>query len=216
MLVNSFKKAFLFVLLYLSIQLNGVAQVYSNKESSIFSFTAGMTSSNLLKDSIHYKPGISFCGGFSYSVMLNDRLNAEIELLYTGKAFKKESPIIKYRYFFVDIPLMLQVNLSENIRMNIGVQYSIATNAQYVTLDTNSTSGIHTYKASPVKSADYGFLGGAEIDLSKSISLGARYTISGSTFFEKNGVNFGVFQLSIKYSPIKTYRVFFPKKEAQK
>jgi len=64
-----------------------------------------------------------------------------------------------------------------------------------------------------LKSSDYGFLLGAEFDINKSIAIGARYSISGSTFFEQNAVNFGVFQFSLIYSPIKTYRVFFPKKE---
>lgn len=210
-----FFKASVFLFVFFYCNFNSISQTYSNKESSVFYFTVGMTSSNLINNSVKYKSGIMFNGGFAYNIMLNERLNAGIELLYTGKAFKNESPIIKYRYFFVDIPLIVQVSLSENIRLNAGGQFSIATNAQYITLDTNSSSGVNSYKTSALKSTDYGFLAGAEIDLSKNIALGARYTISGSTFFERNSVNFGVFQLSIKYSPIKTYTVFFRKKEAQ-
>jgi opacity protein-like surface antigen len=191
------------------------SQTYSNKESSILSFTAGVTSSNLVNDSIHYKPGIMFHGGLAYSLMLNDRLNAAVELQYAGKAFRNESPIVKYRYFFADIPLYLQIKLGENIRFNAGVQYSIATNSQMITIDPTKTNGVNSVKVNAAKPTDFGFLGGMEFDVSKSFAIGARYTISASTFFQKNEVNFGVFQVSLKYSPIKTYQVFFHKKETQ-
>src|ERR1700746_2281292 len=85
--------------------------VYTNKETSKFSFTVGMTSSNLLKDTVHYKPGILFNGGFMYSVSLSDHFNIAANLLYTGKCFKNDSPIIKYRYFYMDVPLYLQYKI---------------------------------------------------------------------------------------------------------
>lgn len=203
----------LLVLSFFQSELN--AQTYSNKESSIFSFTVGLTSSNLIKDSIDYKSAIMLNGGLTYSLTLNKWLNAEVELLYTGKAIKTDSPIIKYRHFFLDIPLFAQIKLSESIRINVGGQFSIATNSRYVMSDTGSASGVKKYKMEPIKPYDYGFLLGAEFDLNKSISLGARYTLSGSTFFEKNATNFGVFQFSVKYSPIRTYKVFFGRKEEQ-
>jgi hypothetical protein len=215
MRIHFTKKALILILVLSFFGIAGRAQTYTNKESSIFSFTAGFTSSNLIKDSVSYKPGIMLTGGLAYSLMLNKWFNVELELLYTGKAFKTESPIIKYRHFFVDIPLFAQVNLSESIRLNLGGQYSIATNSLYVASDPGTSSGVKKYKMDPIKDSDYGFLFGAEIDLNKSIALGARYTLSGSAFFEENGVNFGVFQLSVKYSPIKTYRVFFGKKGEQ-
>jgi opacity protein-like surface antigen len=192
-----------------------LSQTYSNKESSVLSFTVGMTSSNLINAPVKYRSGILYNGGLAYSLTLNEKLNAGIELLYTGKAFKNDSPIIKYRMFYVDIPLYLQIKLGAGVRINAGGQYSIAANGQRITLDPGNANGVHSDKISPIKSNDYGFLAGVEVDLSKQLSLGARYTISGSTFFEKDGINFAVFQLSLKYSPIRTYKVFFGKKEKQ-
>jgi len=189
------------------------AQTYSNKASSVFSFKVGLTSSNLFHDSVSYKSAIMLNAGFAYSLRINDRVNAGIELLYTGKAFKTDSPIIKYRNFFVDVPLFAQINLSESIRLEAGGQYSIATTAHYVRSDTTTTSGVKKIKTDPVRSFDYGFLLGVEFDLNKNIALGARYTISGPLLFDKNDPGFGVFQFSIKYSPIRTYKVFFGKKE---
>ncbi|MCW3102221.1 MAG: hypothetical protein JWO09_661 [Bacteroidetes bacterium] len=210
-----FKTALIGLFLLLPGRATLSAQTYSNKESSILSFTAGVTSSNLLNDSIHFKPGILFHGGLAYALMLNEKLNAGIELQYTGKAFKNESPIIKYRYYFVDIPLYLQLKLGGSIRVNAGVQYSIATNSQMVTIDPSKASGVNAININALKQTDYGFLGGLEFDISKEIAVSARYSISASTFFQKNEPNFGVFQLSLKYSPIRTYQVFFHRKEAQ-
>jgi len=215
MRIEFLKKA-LIATLVLSFFTTGIfAQTYSNKPSSILSFTIGMTSTNLIKDTVKYSSGIMFNGGFAYSVMLNRRLNVAIEALYTGKGFKTDSPIVKFRYFYVDIPLYAQINLGENFRINAGAQYSIATNSQMISIDNSKTNGVRVDAIPAIKPSDYGFLLGAEIDLSKSISLGARYTMSGSLFFEKNAINFGVFQFSVKYSPIKTYKVFFNKEKEQ-
>jgi hypothetical protein len=74
---------------------------------------------------------------------------------------------------------------------------------------------VKSYKTDILKRGDYGFLLGGEIDLNKKITIGARYTVSGSAFFDKNAVSFGVFQFSVKYSVIKSYKVLFGKKEVQ-
>jgi len=215
MRINFFSKALLFGLLFSLYTHTLFSQTYSNKASSIFSFTVGMTSTSLLNDSIDYKSGIMFNGGFAYSVMLNNRLNIALEALHTGKGIKTESPIVKYRYFYVDLPLYAQIKVSESFRINAGVQYSIATNSQMISIDNTKTNGVRVDAISAIKPTDYGFLAGIDFDVSKSISLGARYTVSGSLLFEKHGTNFGVFQLSVKYSPIKTYQVFFHREKAQ-
>lgn len=197
---------------------NLFSQTYSNKESARFAFTVGMTSSNLVKDSIHYKSGILFDGGFVYMLVLGSHLNLGLELLYEGKAFKNDSPIIKYRYFYVDVPLYLQINLSESIRLNVGGQYSKYTSSQVSNVDgsANSGTGAHTRNFNNIKDQDYSFLLGAEIDLNNNVSMGARYTLSGSTFFEQNKPNFGVFQLSFKYIAFRSYRQIFHTKESTK
>ena len=182
------------------------SQVYSNKESSTFSFTAGMTSSNLIKDSIKYKSAILCSAGFVYTMVLSDNFNIGLEALYTGKAFKNESPIIKYRYFYIDVPLYLQYKLSDNIRFNLGAQYSTFTNSKVIVIDPNSNTGVNIKPYNNLKSADYGFLAGVEIDLNENFSLTSRYTISTSTFFQKNQINFGVFQFSLSYAVYRSHK----------
>lgn len=190
--------------------------VYSSTPSSAVFFTIGITSSHLINDTNNYKSGFLFNAGFIYSVSVTDKLNIALECLYTGKGLKQDSPIIKYRYYYIDVPLYLQLKLGENIRFNLGAQYSTFVNSQIVYLDGSQSNGINIKKHTTIKSQDYGFLLGTEIDVSKNIAIAARYTISGSTFFEKNGVNFGVFQLSFNYTAFRGYKQFFHKKEKTK
>src|SRR3954468_13755193 len=117
---NSIQRALIPALVLCSFSQVVFSQVYSNKPSSIYCFKIGMTSSNLVDAPVHYKSGILFNGGFAYAIMLNKRLNIGLEALYSGKAFKRESPVVKYRCYFVDIPLYAQINLSDNIRINAG------------------------------------------------------------------------------------------------
>lgn len=208
MLHSFFKTSITTVILCLFL-FKGTAQViYSNKESSTFSFTVGMTNSNLINDSIKYRTGTLFNGGFIYTIVLSDKLNVGLEALYTGKAFKNESPIIKYRYFYVDVPLYLQYKLSESVRFNLGAQYSTFTNSKIIILDGASSGGVKIQPYTNIKPADVGVLFGAEVDLTQNLSLAARYTLSTSTFFQKNSINFAVFQVSFNYAVYRTHKQF--------
>lgn len=208
MSLHAFLKTSITTIVLCLFSFKATAQAYSNTASSTFSFTLGMTSSNRIKDSVEYKPGILCTGGFIYTIVLSEKLNVGLELLYTGKSFKSESALIKYRYFYLDVPVYLQYKLGENIRFNLGAQYSTFTNSKIVQLDQNSTSGVNIQAYNNIKTADVGVLFGAEIDLSKNISLAARYTLSTSTFYDSDQVNFGVFQFSLNYSVYKTYKQF--------
>jgi hypothetical protein len=210
--INSIK-ILLFLLLfpYFSNFLN--AQVYTNTPSSKFSCTIGLTASDLINDSSNYSTGILFNAGFVYSLRLSEKLNVNIELLYSGKAVKTETPIVKYRYFYADIPLYLQYNFNDNSRANIGGQYSIFTNSIVSQIDGSSANGVNNIKYENIKNNDYGFLLGAEIDCTEKLTLTARYTLSSSTFFEKNQPNFGIFNLAFRYTLSSTYKQFFGKKE---
>jgi len=211
---NFFIKAPLILLLVLLFfYKNSFSQtVYSNTPSARFSFTGGLTVTDLLKDTINYSAGTFFNGGFAYSVRLNDKLNLNADLLYTGKAVKTENPIVRYRYFYVDFPLYLQYNMNDKFRFNLGAQYSIFTNSFVSLIDGSNPNGISNKKYKNIKNTDYGFLFGAELDLNDDFNIGVRYTVSGSTFFAKNQANFGVFNLVLRYTIYKNYRQFFVKK----
>ncbi|MFL5763151.1 MAG: outer membrane beta-barrel protein [Bacteroidia bacterium] len=201
------KKSIFFLVLFLFTAFAS-AQTYSTSESSRFSFTGGMTSSKLLHDTVSYKPGISFGGGFRYSIVLSEKLNVGLEALYTGKSFKLESPIIKYRYFYIDVPVYLQYKLGENIRFNLGGQVSTFTNSKIVLIDGSNPSGINVKDYHSIKWTDYSVLAGMEFDLSDDIALGLRYNVSTSTFFQHDQPNFSVFELSLNYVVYRSHRQF--------
>lgn len=198
----------------LIICMNVNAQTYSNKPSSILSFSAGLTSSNYYVDSLSFKTGILFYGGFSYSIVLNERLNVALDLAYTGKGFKTTSPIVKYRCYFVELPIYAQIKLGENIRINAGAQVSYATNSNRISIDQTKTNGVRSDQIDNPVDFDYAILAGAEFDISKDIGIGARYSYSPLALPDGSG-GFGCFQLHVKYSPIKTYKVFFGKNKTQ-
>ena len=139
-----------------------------------------------------------------------------MELLYSGKGVKTEAPIVKYRYFYADIPLYLQYNVNDNIRFNFGGQYSIFTNAVASQIDGSNSSGVNNIKLNNIKNTDYGFLFGLEADLNDRLAICGRYTISGSTFFEKNKTNFGVFNLTFNYNLHTGYKQIFGTKSDEK
>jgi Outer membrane protein beta-barrel domain len=216
MMINGHKKIVCLVVAIFFCTFAGNAQVYSTTPSSVFSFTTGVTSSNLINDSIPYKRSILFSGGFMYSVALSERWNVATNVLYSGRAFKTESPIVKYRYYYLDIPLYLQYNAGDRIRLNVGGQFSKFTNSKIVVLDGNGMNGVNVQKYKNIKDTDYGLLVGIEADLSDDVSVALRYTTSASTFFLKDRVNFGVFQFSFCYVAFKTHRQLFHKKTVEK
>ena len=102
----------------------------------------------------------------------------------------------------------MQYKLGENIRFNLGAQYSSFTNSKIVQIDQNSSTGVNIQPYNNIKPADVGVLFGTEIDLSKNLALAARYTLSTSIFNDSEQVNFGVFQFSLNYAVYRSYKQF--------
>lgn len=192
------------------------SQVYTSEPTSTFSFTVGMTSTQCMNDTLTYKPGILCNGGFIYTIRLNEKLNFGTEILYTGKSFKgNDGALIKYRYFYLDVPLYLQYKLGDNIRFNLGGQYSTFTNSKVVVLDVTSKTGVDIRKYNNIKASDIGVLFGAEVDITDNLALAARYTLSTDAFGDSK-VAFGVFQLSFNYSVYKSHKEFLNRKKDEK
>ncbi len=186
---------------------------YSNKESSSFGFTVGLTSSDIYRDTIKYESGIFFNAGFVYTLAVTGKANIGIEILYSGKAVKRSKPIVKYRFGFVDIPFYYQLKLSDNFKLNAGIQYSKFILSQYDTLDGGNSAGVHTEHLKTKMDDDVGLLAGLEFGVSKNLFVSARYTLSSKSFLEKNSAYFGVFQLSFKYVVFRGYKQLFNKKQ---
>jgi len=211
--IYNFKALTFLLVLFVSITSLSAQTVYSNKEYSRFGFTVGLTSSNLFNDTVGYTSGILFNGGFFYNIYLNDKFNVGLELLYSGKSMKKESPIIKYRFYYVDIPLFVQYKFSENIRAEIGLQYSKYINSKFLYLDGSKKSGMHVQSLSSNIDNEYSMLLGAEFDILKDFKIGARYSYSLKPFIGKTLPYFGVFQFTLGYVVHRSNKQIFGKKE---
>ncbi len=189
------------------------SQVYSENESATFSFTVGLTSSNLYNDTATYKSGILFNGGFVYSLTISERFNIAAEALFTGKAFKTDSPIVKYRFYYADIPLYLQFKFNEDVRLNFGGQFSKYLTSTESKTDNTQPNSIKTEKFRNIKDTDLSILAGLEVDINKNLTMAARYSISSDAFINKEKSSFGVFQFSFRYCAWRSYRQFFAGKE---
>ncbi len=180
--------------------------VYSNKASSTFAFSLGMTSTGLYRDTVSYQQGILFNGGFVYIHSLTEKSNIGVELLYSGKAFKRSSPIIKYRFGYIDLPVYYQYKFSDNIMADIGGQYSKYISSKYYYLDGSRAGGVHPEALSTNLSDDIGILVGVELGLAKNLFISARYTFSTKPFLDKTSAYLGVFQFSFKYVIFRNYK----------
>ncbi len=205
------------VMLVLCFITNGVNSqtVYSNKEYSRLSLFVGMTSSDLYNDTINYTSGIFFSGGFNYTIRLSEKMNIGIDLIYSGRAVKKDSPIIKYRYGYLAIPIYAQLKFSENLRANLGLEYAKFLNSQYSYIDGSKKNGMHIQSFRSNLDNDYGLLAGLEIDIKKDFTLAGRYTYSLKGITNSQSAYFGVFQLSFAYVLNRSHKQIFGKKEVE-
>lgn len=208
------KKALTLMLVLCFFFLSSKAQtVYSNKEFSRLGLYVGMTSSNLYRDTINYSSGILASGGFSYSLWLNDRVNIALDLIYSGRALKRDSPITKYRFGYITVPLYAQYKFSESLRLNLGFDYSQYLNSQIATIDGSKKSGMNVQSFRSNLDSDYGVLAGMELDIKKDFTIGARYSYSIKSITDNNSSYFGVFQFSIGYVMYRSHKQIFGKKE---
>lgn len=184
--------------------------IYTNKETASFGFTVGLTSSNLYNDTIAFKSGTLFLGGFAYSLTLTERTKLGVDLFLSGKAFKKDDPIVKFRYGYVDLPVYLQYHFTDDIKLNIGAQYSKYVFSQRASIDGSKKTGVRTEKINSDIDNDIALMGGFEFNFLKDLNLGARYTYSINAF-SKGKPYFGVFQLNLKYYVWRSNKQYFGK-----
>ena len=186
--------------------------VYSNKESSSFGFTAGLTSSDIYKDTINYEQGISLNGGFAFTFAVSDKSNIGVELLLTGKTVKRSNPIIKYRFSYIDIPVYFQRKLSENIKLDLGVQYSTLVKAKYYILEGSHAGGVLDQPLATKMTNDIGVLAGVELGILKNLFVAGRYTYFVNSIIQPESPCWGVFQFSLKCVVFRGHKQLFNKK----
>lgn len=186
---------------------------YTSDPSGSIIFMAGLNSSNLITDTAKHASVKTPLGGLMYSFIASEKFNVNLGANYIAKGYKNEKLHQKHRYFYVDIPLYVQYKPGPDLRIDLGAQYSIFTNATTTLLDGDKKGGQNTIRHNePLKSHDPALLAGIDLKITDDFDLAARYTRSFSTFKKEAG--FSSFQLHIHYHMLKFYGRGKKKEEA--
>lgn len=114
--------------------------------------------------------GINFSAHLSESIRI--RLNPQFSVMGTNSYTDKNKKLINY---YLDLQLSGQFEVIEDLFFEIGVQPSILLNSRILRLEGGSISGT-TQKTAEGFDHNIGFFTGLETPLSKSVSIGFRYT----------------------------------------
>jgi Outer membrane protein beta-barrel domain len=182
------------------------AQEYTSTPSFRSYFTIGFNGANIYKDSIPYNFGFMGQAGAGGTFLLHNNSRLGIEALYSVKKFKLTSDKIKYQITYLDIPLFYQHNFKEQIRINVGIQYSVLINAKSVFLDGSKKNGINFYPLKSNLSNDLALLAGLEIYLSENVFVGFRYTVSSTIITDNQKPYLTTFQFSLNYFFFNNYK----------
>ena len=216
-IIRKIKVYFLFLLLLCSSYNLQSQAVYSSKEQSRIGFIVGMTASQLYRDTMKYEAGIFFNAGLNYALSFSDKSNISIDLNLSGITVKRSNPIIKYRFFYIELPIYYQYKFSDNFRLNLGLQYSQPAFTESDSLDGAKGIVAVTRKSFSTKmGSDLGVLAGIEFDITPNLTMATRYTISAKSFGTTSDPYFGVFNVSFKIVLYHGYREIIHKKEKTK
>ncbi|CAN5121533.1 porin family protein [soil metagenome] len=135
----------------------------------------------------------SFHGGVYLTAMLSEKIGIQPELLYSmqGTQITLNSTNIKSKTSYINIPVLLRVNIVPTFNIHAGPQIGLLLSAE----DNNGTS----FK-NDLKSTDFGLAFGAGFDLPVGFNGGIRYTLGLSDLnattqsgFTTKSTNFQIF-----------------------
>lgn len=177
---------------------------YTNEPSGAILFAAGLNNSRTLHDTASYASVKTPLGGLLYSRVINDRFNLDMGVMYAAKGYNYEKYHTKNRFFYIEIPLYAQYKLSEDVRFDLGAQYSIFTSgiSTFPNGDTGSGKDHVSINDSPDDNY-YSMIAGVDIKLNDHFDLTAHYTRSLETF--QNKVGFDSFELHLHYYMLRFY-----------
>lgn len=204
------------VLLLIFASLTGFAQrYYSSEPTSAIIFTGGMTSSNVLNDSVSASsPVLALMGGLKYRYLISEKFSINAGALYSGKGYKREKLVEKYRYYYLDIPLYFQYHIVPDIKIDLGAQYSIFSMGNVTLLDDSKSSGVNHKRIAALKPNDYGLLAGINLKMHDNFDIAAQYYLSLSAFQKAvSPGDFSVFSLQLQYYMVKFYNAGKKKEE---
>ena len=187
-----------FLIILILVLLNG----FTLSAQSEIGFKVGTNYSNLgfssftdLTNTYSYKLDIH--SGLTFNRQLNEKLQANVELLYSRKGYNNEfqdgsESRVSLTYF--TLPVLLGLEAIDNVTLLIGPEIGYLIGAQ------SKTNGVKTDIRNlwPEK-LDIGLSAGVRVDLSSIVYLEGRYTqgltgIQDITFVDDNGFDLGTAQ----------------------
>lgn len=171
-------KKLLLSALFLSVFALSSAQIKSS-----FGVKAGVNFSTLYAEDVDDKNMlVNINVGIVAVIPLTDFLGFQPEILYSGKGAElKYSNILvegkaKFNLAYIEVPLLLRMNLSENFSVQAGPYIAYLINANIQNETNNELFDSETeLDTSDFTKFDYGLAGGLEFDFSP-IAVGARYS----------------------------------------
>ena len=167
----------------------GTGAAYAQSETTSdaltpsFGIKGGLNFANLYVDNVQSENNkLGGHIGFFAKWPVSNRVAVQSEILYTNKGSKvsygnfiQGSGEYRFNLNYVEVPVMLSVNLMPGFSLNAGgyVAYLASANVKDVKSD-GTISGVSNLNADNFHRFDYGLVGGASFDI-KSVTLGARY-----------------------------------------
>jgi hypothetical protein len=147
--------------------------------------------------------GIGYHVGGYLKKSFSDKIGLRPELMLSMRTTSDSEDGVKWKdtYTYIDIPVLLDYNLSEKLSFQVGPQFSILGGNKYkVTADgktdtTSDTEGLN--------SMNFCLALGGVFDTGNSLNFGFRYLRGLNSLYEETEggtVNWNVLQLSVGYS----------------
>ncbi|TRX61844.1 PorT family protein [Fulvivirga sp. M361] len=168
-------------------------------QNAVIGLKAGTNISSLGGDTENLSTKWGFHGGFFSSLKLSEKLSLRPEIIASNQGARNSgNGDVKFTYWYLNAPVLLQYQRATPVAFNIGVQFGTVLNAK-----TKGADGDQDV-TSQLKNIDFSAVIGIEYELSSSLSLEARYNygisnasrnvIPGDDKFQNR-----VFQLSLAY-----------------
>ncbi len=125
---------------------------------------------------------VGFHGGAFFKIPINERVGLQPEVLFSTKGAKYEYKSffggnegeLKFRLNYVDVPVMLMVNLTDNLNIQAGPYFGILLSSKLTNEIEDGDAITEEIDKDDFNTTDYGISAGLGFDFDK-LSFGARY-----------------------------------------
>jgi len=136
--------------------------------------TIGINSTKFTQDTSDYKSSTLIFGGISTSHELMNKLDLQLQGLFSSKGSENKSPSYKLRNNYVDLRILPHYKISPNFHLVGGLQFSALVSSNKTRL---SNEGKQKEQLNDFKAMNVAFPLGIELELQKGIDFGVSYNI---------------------------------------